>query len=214
MIYKQQLQVLIGEKSPLSISDTLLTKIDFTFVPDSAAISANPSLAMMKQQVEISRRETLVERLQLMPDVSIGYFNQSNKDLDNSYRFSGVQAGIAIPLLFGSQAAKIKASKINEQIAQSNLEYYHSVVNGELQTLLQQYLQFKTNIDYYESTALLQADLIIKQSGKSYMAGDIDYFEYSLNLDKALEIKSNYLLTLNDYNQSIIAIDKILGKTK
>ncbi len=214
VIYKQQLQVLIGEKSPLSIADTLLYKIDFTFIPDTAAISANPSLAMMKQQVEISRRETLVERLQLMPDISIGYFNQSNKELDNSYRFSGVQAGISIPLLFGSQAAKIKASRINEQIAQSNLEYYHSVVNGELQTLLQQYLQFKTNIDYYENTALPQADLIIKQSGKSYMAGDIDYFEYSLNLDKALEIKSNYLLTLNDYNQSIIAIDKIVGKTK
>ena len=46
------------------------------------------------------------------------------------------------------------------------------------------------------------------------MAGDIDYFEYSLNLDKALEIKSNYLLALNGYNQSIVAIDKILGKTK
>jgi heavy metal efflux system protein len=214
MIYQQQLQVLTGEKAQVSIADTILNKLDFTYMPDSAAISANPSLAMMKQQVEISRRETLVERMQLMPDVSIGYFNQSNKELDNVYRFSGVQAGISIPLLFGSQAAKIKASRINEQIAQSNLTYYHSVVNGELQTLLQQYLQFRTNIDYYENTALPQADLIIKQSGKSYMAGDIDYVEYSLNLDKALEIKSNYLLTLNDYNQSIIAIDKILGKTK
>ena len=34
-----------------------------------------------------------------------------------------------------------------------------------------------------------------------------------MNLDKALEIKLNYLITLNNYNQSIIAIDKILGKT-
>jgi len=44
------------------------------------------------------------------------------------------------------------------------------------------------------------------------MAGNIDYVEYVLNLDKALEIKSNYLQALNDYNQSIIAIDEILGK--
>ena len=50
------------------------------------------------------------------------------------------------------------------------------------------------------------------QSGKSYLAGNIDYVEYVLNLDKALSIKSNYLQTLNDYNQSIIAIDKLLGK--
>jgi cobalt-zinc-cadmium resistance protein CzcA len=45
------------------------------------------------------------------------------------------------------------------------------------------------------------------------MAGDIDYVEYVLNLDKALEIKSNYLQTLTDYNQTIITIDKLLGKT-
>ncbi len=214
IIYKQQLQVLIGETSPINIADMPLGKIDFSFQPDSAAMASNPALAMMKQEVAISKKETLVERLQLMPDVSVGYFNQSNKDLDNASRFTGVQAGIAIPLFFGSQTAKIQAAKIQEKIAQSNLDYYHTVVNGEFQTLWQQYLQYKTNIDYYESTALPQATLIIKQSGKSYMAGDIDYFEYSLNLDKALEIKSNYLLALNGYNQSIVAIDKILGKTK
>jgi len=213
LICQQKLQVLIGENAPVHITDTMLFKINFTFITDSAAVSSSPSLLIMRQQLEISKRETMVEKLQLMPDVTLGYFNLSNKELNNTYRFSGVQAGVAIPLIFGTQTAKIRASKINEQIAKNNLEYYNTVIKGELQTLLQQYLQFKTNLDYYESTALPQASLITEQSGKSYMAGDIDYVEYSLNLDKALEIKTSYLQTLNDYNQSVIAIDKILGKT-
>jgi cobalt-zinc-cadmium resistance protein CzcA len=213
LIFQQKLQVLLNIREPVTIFDTVLYKTDFAFITDSSAISSNPSLAIIKQQIEISKRETQVEKLQLMPDLNIGYFNQSNKELNSNYRFTGIQAGISIPLLFGSQTAKIKASKINEQIAQSNFETYNSALQGEFQTLLQEYLKLKSSLDYYESNAIPQSDLIIEQSGKSYMAGDIDYVEYVLNLDKALEIKSNYLQTLSDYNQSIIAIDKLLGKT-
>ena len=213
LIFRQKLQTLLNSAESVSISDTVLTKIDFAFISDSSAISNNPSLAIMKQQVEISERETQVERMQLMPDLSIGYFNQSNKELSSAYRFTGVQVGISIPLIFGSQTSKIRASKVNEQIAQTNFEYFNSIVRSEFQTLLQQYLQLRSNLDYYESKAIPQAELIIMQSGKSFMAGEIDYIEYVLNLDKAIEIKSNYLQTLNDYNQSIIAIDNILGKT-
>jgi cobalt-zinc-cadmium resistance protein CzcA len=213
LIYRQKLQVLLNSKEPVSISDTILYKIDFAFITDSSAISNNPSLAMLKQQIEISKRETQIEKLQLMPDISIGYFNQSNKELSNGYRFTGVQAGISIPLIFGSQAAKIHALKINEQIALTNFEYYTTAVKGELQTLLQEYLKLKSSLDYYESTAIPQSDMIIVQSGKSYMSGDIGYVEYVINLDKALDIKSNYFMTLIEYDQSIISIDKILGKT-
>ena len=197
----------------MRIYDTVLNKIGFAVISDSSALSGNPSLAIMKQQIEISKRETQVEKLQLMPDISIGYFNLSNKEIDNTHRFTGVQAGIAIPLIFGSQAAKISASKVKEKIAQNNFDYYNSAVRGEMQTLIQEYLKLKSSLDYYENTAIPQSDLIIEQSGKSYMSGDIDYVEYVLNLDKAIEIKSNYLIALNEYNQSVIAIDKFLGKT-
>ena len=65
------------------------------------------------------------------------------------------------------------------------------MIFGEFQSLLQEYLKYKNSIEYYEKTALPQAELIIEQSGKSYKSGDIDYVEYVLNLDKALEIKSS-----------------------
>jgi heavy metal efflux system protein len=212
-IYQYKLQLLINEKESVNISDTTLFKIDFTYIFDSSAISNSPTLAIFKQQIEISKREKQVEKLKLMPDLSIGYFNQSNKELDNRYRFTGVEVGISIPLLFFSQSSKIQAYKINEKIAQNNFEYYNKAIQSELQTLMQEYMKLKTSIDYYETTALKQSEMIIDQSGKSYMAGNIDYVEYVMNLDKALEIKSNYLQTLLDYNQSIIDIDKIIGKT-
>jgi cobalt-zinc-cadmium resistance protein CzcA len=212
IIYQQKLQVMLNEQEPVDIADTALYKIDFVKLPDSSSIANNPSLAIMKQSIEVSKRETQLEKLQLLPDLSIGYFNQSNKDLDNDARFTGVQVGVTIPILFFTQSSQIKAARINDLIAQNNYTYYNTTVKGELQTLLQEFLKLKTSLDYYTNSAIPQADLIIKQAGKGYLSGDIDYVEYVLNLDKALEIKSNYLVTLNDYDLSIISIDKLLGK--
>ena len=213
-IEQKKLQVLLNEKENISIAGEPYEKAEFSLITDSFAIANNPSLALYKQQVKIKGLETRTEKLKLLPEFSIGYFNQSNKDVQPGYPFTGVQAGISIPLLFFSQSAKIKASKINQLIAQNNYEYYKTEVFGEFQTLLQEYLKYKSSLEFYEKTALPQSELIIQQAGKSYKSGNIDYVEYVLSLDKALEIKADYLQMLDQYNQSVIAIDNIMGKIK
>ncbi|MGC5376725.1 hypothetical protein ACPXAO_24795, partial [Salmonella enterica] len=50
-------------------------QIQVTF--DTAAIAANPTLAFIKQQIDIASREKAVEQSRLKPDFSVGYFNQS-----------------------------------------------------------------------------------------------------------------------------------------
>jgi cobalt-zinc-cadmium resistance protein CzcA len=67
-------------------------------------------------------------------------------------------------------------------------------------------------LDYYEDQAVPEADLIIGQASLSYKAGAMDYLEYIVNLNRALEIKQNYIDILNSYNQTIISIDFITGK--
>ncbi len=212
LIFQNKLQILLNEKADILLPENDLEKAEFNFISDSSAISNNPDLALLQHQINISRIETKVEKLKLLPEYSVSYFNQSNNDLKSNYRFTGGQVGVSVPLLFFSQSAKIKASKINQLIAQNNYEYNKTVIYGEFQILFQEYLKYKTSLEFYEKTAIPQAELIILQSGKSYIAGNIDYVEYVLNLDKAIEIKTNYLQTLNEYNQSVIAIDKIMGK--
>ncbi|MEI8204610.1 MAG: efflux RND transporter permease subunit, partial [Bacteroidota bacterium] len=212
IIHNQKLQLILNEKEPIELAETALFKLNTAYSNDNSAISNNISLEMMKQEVEISKREKQVEKLKFMPDVSVGYFNQSNKDVGNGIRFTGIQLGVAIPIIFFSQAAKVQAYHINEQIAQNNYEYYSSAVKNEMQTLMQEFQKLKTTVEYYENYAMKQSELIIEQSGKSYRAGNIDYVEYMMNLDKALEIQTNYLQTMKDYNQAVIEIEKILSK--
>ncbi len=211
-IESKRLQILLNEKENISIAYSEFEKAKFSYIGDSSALTNNPLIALYEKQVKIAGIETKTEKLKLLPEFSIGYFNQSNKDIQPGYRFTGVQAGVSIPLLFFSQASRIKASKVNLMIAQNNLDYYKMEIFGDFQSLVQEYLKYKSCLDFYEKTALPQSELIIEQAGKSYRSGNIGYVEYVLNLDKAMEIKTNYLQTLNQYNLSIIAIDEIMGK--
>jgi len=128
-------------------------------------------------------------------------------------RFNGVQAGIAIPLWVAPFASKVKAAKLKEQVASTNAEYYTKSLQGNYQSLIDEFEKYRTSIDYYEKQAIPEANLIIDQSTRAYKAGALDYLDYVLSLGRALTIKQNYLDALNSCNQAIINIEFISGKT-
>jgi cobalt-zinc-cadmium resistance protein CzcA len=78
--------------------------------------------------------------------------------------------------------------------------------------LVQQYNKYKSTLDYYEQSALPQADLIIKNAEKGFKSGDIAYLQYLQSLSMTVKIKSDYIDNLYWYNQTIIEIESITGK--
>jgi cobalt-zinc-cadmium resistance protein CzcA len=222
VIYKQKLQALLNSESQITPIDTVLQRIVFSRFADSLVLEENPSLKYTRQQVEISRFEKKIELNRLMPDLSIGFFSQTiqgNQTLNGipytfgpGDRFTGVQAGIAIPIWFAPYTSKTKAAKLKEQVTQTNAEYYSQMLSGTYNSLLGEFAKYTNSLDYYEDQAVPEADLIIGQASLSYKAGAMDYLEYIVNLNRALEIKQNYIDILNSYNQTIISIDFITGK--
>jgi len=222
LIYQSQLQALMNSKSPVQITEATISKLDLSTPMDSTSFNKNPMLAYLNQQIEISNKQKKVETAKVLPDFTVGYFNQSligyqtingiDQYFDASKRFSGFQVGVAIPLWFVPQTAKVKAASINEKVVQSNYEQYQITMQGQYNQAIQTFLQHKNTINYYEKNALPNADLIIKQADKGFKSGDIDYVEFLQALKSALSIKSNYLQSLNQYNQSIITLEFLLGK--
>jgi heavy metal efflux system protein len=157
-----------------------------------------------------------------MPDINLGFFNQTiigTQDVNGvpryfgqDFRFTGVQAGITIPLWFGPYISKTKAAKISENIARTDAEHYTRSVTGNYHSLLDENKKLTSSVDYYENQAVPEANLIIEQATRSYKAGAMDYLDYVLNLNRALTIRQNYLDALNSYNQTIISIEYITGK--
>jgi cobalt-zinc-cadmium resistance protein CzcA len=221
-IYKQKLQMLLNVTSRVTPTDTILYRIDFLPVADSSVLAQNPSAGYAHQRVEIARLEKKLEQSRMMPDFSVGYFSQTiqgtqevngmPRTFGSGDRFSGIQAGIAIPLWFFPYSSKTKAAKLKELVSQTDEAYYSKALSGNYNSLLGEYSKFSNSIDYYEKQAVPEANLIIDQATRSYKAGAMDYLDYIINLSRALGIKQNYLDALNNYNQTIISIDFITGK--
>lgn len=222
VIFKQKLQTLLNTSADIVTADTVLVRAEFLPQTDSAIIAANPALGLVTQQVEVSRIESRLERNRALPDLSVGYYSQTMqgeqevngvpRTFGTTDRFAGVQAGITIPLWIAPDIARIKASKIKEKVAQTNAKQYAKSLSAAYNSLLMEFNKYANSLNYYENQALPEANMIIEQSTKSYRAGAMDYLDYVQSLSRALTIKEGYLETLNNYNQTIVSIEYIIGK--
>ena len=222
IICSQKLQTVLNVETTLYPADTVLHRIGYIPAVDNPVLAGNPSVGYVNQQIEVSRMEKKLESSRILPDLSIGYFSQTMqgsqevngipRTFGTGNRFTGIQAGIAVPIWFAPYTAKTKAARFKEKVARTNAEDYSKSVTGNYRSLLLELSKNTSSVDYYEKQAIPEADLIIEQASKSYKAGAMDYLEYILSLNRALGIKQNYLDALNMYNQNIISIDFITGK--
>ena len=219
-IQEKQLRILLNDTTELSFMPATFDERVLTNKQDSTQFSGNPLLAYARQQIDIANAEKAVQSAKMLPDISVGYFNQSliggqtsdGNIAGSSNRFKGILAGISIPLFYGSYKASIKSAKLRENMAQTNADYYSTVLQGQYEQQLQEVLKYQGSLGYYRDKAVPQANLIIGNAQKSFENGAIDYVEYFQNLNQGLELKFNYLNTLNGYNQAIINLEYLIGK--
>lgn len=193
----------------------------FTLLNDTLVVNNNPYLQSLKQQIQVSQKEKEVIAAQRLPDFSLGYFNQTliGNPVDGAglklatagTRFMGFNAGISVSLFNKPLKAKIKAADINTRLAENELTYNASVLFSRWQQAWQDYLKNKKSVTYCQTSALLNANLLLKQSMKGYQQGETAYTEYLLAIRNALQIRENYLQALNQQNQSVIYLEYLGG---
>lgn len=218
-ILRTQLKTLLNSEALPEISENELTEISFDASQDTT-LSANPFLSYVRQQVEVAKSEKKVEAAKFAPDLLIGYFNQTLIDVVNSEngtvannkdRFKGLQVGVSIPLWFIAHQGRVKAAEFNRKAAESNYTHQQNSMQGQWQQAAQLYAKNKNSLEYYSTSALPNAELILKQSQIAFKGGEIGYAEYLLGVRNAISIKESHLQTLNDYNQSVIYIEFLSG---
>lgn len=218
-ISQTRIQALLKSENPVVASDVLARQVP---PGELSSLQANPQLDYLRQQVTISGQFKKLERNRILPDLIVGYFNQSLIGIQNingqdqffeqDKQFQGFQLGLGIPLWFAPLVARSKAAAFQEEATRKNAEYFETSLNGAYAQALQEFDKNQASLNYYETSALQNADLILTQARKAYRGGEIGYIEYLQSLRNALTIKSNYLLSLNHYNQSIIKLEFLLGK--
>ncbi|TGD78807.1 CusA/CzcA family heavy metal efflux RND transporter [Hymenobacter wooponensis] len=207
-VQQQQLALLLGT-APTRI-DTTENAVAVLAAADTISLSpdSNPTLGLLRQELTQSQRQTQVEQLRRLPDVRVGYFNQT---INKEKGFQVAQAGLSVPLLGGAQKARIAAARLGEQAADNQLAYATTQLTGQQAALRQQLRRARASLNYYERDALPQARLILTTAEKSFRAGDIDYVTYVVNTEPAWQIQQAYLDQVRQYNEVVIALQALAG---
>ena len=189
---------------------------------DTTLLANNPSLKVLYQQAIIAEQNKKLETASTLPDFNVGYFNQSligvqsingaDVNFDGSKRFQGFNVGIIIPITFFSNASKIKSLDYKQQALQKEADNGKLILQNQLQNAFQQYNQNLSKYNYYKSTALPYAEIIISTAKVGFRSGDIGYIEYLQALQTATDVQLSYLQSVNQINQSIININFLTNK--
>lgn len=222
LTYNAQLKVLLNATDEVTFAVEPFVPLETTLLHDADQVSNNPQLALQRSLREVAAQEKRVEANRALPDISIGYFSQTligvqtlldgtDQTYTSSDRFSGFTLGIAVPLWFAPANSRIKAAGARSEAARYQAEYLDRQLHGEWNEAVQQFEKFRNSLDYYRSSAMPNANLLIQQSTIAFRAGEISQADFRLNVQQALSIQESYIQTVLYYNQSIHTLEFLSG---
>ncbi len=205
-----QLQLLLqSEVQYQPVSDKPTMTIDLQISQE--IIRKHPELEYLNQQIAISEAEAQLERSRLLPDVLVGYTNQSMKNINNN-RFNTVQIGVGIPLFTKGQRALAKAAKA--KVAISENQYHRKEM--ELKTRLSQQMNSYTSqmkiVENYEQKQLPKSETLLKAAEKQMEAGEIDYLNWVILTNQAVKTKVDYIDSIEKLNETASELNFLLSK--
>jgi len=198
-----QLEKIIQIHEPLNIALTPLYKLELQLND----LAKNAGILLYDQRNMLFKAKNGFEKQQLLPDISFDYFQGTNSGLgENLY---GYQVGLKIPLLFSGNASKIKAAKIAKDVAIEESIDYKNRLQLKYEQLTGQLRKYEEALIYYENSGQNLSEEILKTASLSFQNGEIDFFQYIQSLENANSITLSYLENLNNYNQTVIALNHL-----
>lgn len=194
-------------------SDTVFTVSELqlgrlTHIPLDTA--NHPALNYYADAVELSNRQLSLEKQRLLPDLNASVFQGTNNGT-GVQSYSGFQVGVAIPLWFGSQQAKIKAAKTGSSIIENERADYEIQLTSRYEALQSDLRQLKEGLDYYDSAGKNLAEETLFHANKAFQSGEINFLQYTQLLDNAKNIETTYLTTLFQYNMTVLEANYLMN---
>jgi heavy metal efflux system protein len=218
---EQMLQLLTGSSSPVTTPPgSELTPVTWP-VYDSLKLATAPQLVLAQQATAVAALAARSEKARLMPELTAGYFNQSITGyqiingqevfIGNNQRFDGFRVGVSFPLGTGAQAARIKAAKLGQNVAQEQEAQQRLELQMQLLRLEQERQSLKTMLALYTSQLLPQAELQEKQALVSRQSGSISQTEYLQAMAQVLAIRLRHQQLIQSNNQLALEFNFLCG---
>jgi cobalt-zinc-cadmium resistance protein CzcA len=196
----------------------VVNTLQFPIADTATDITALPAFRQAQFSADAAMTRWQLERSRLLPELTLGYNNQSLQGIQNdvfygaSQRFSYVNAGIAIPIFAGAQSARATAAKLSWQGKQKEASQVELQLRTALNDAIQEVHKLREVLTYYETAGLGYADTITTTADQQFQGGEIDYLQWVMLINQAVSIRNEYINTLNGFNQAAIQLSKLNNK--
>ena len=95
------------------------------------------------------------------------------------------------------------------QIAEQEYRDYQIRLEAKRNILTTQYETQTKALAYYETEGEALSEEILKTAEASFKHGEIDFFQYLISVENAYELQLEYLEQLEQFNQTVIALNYI-----
>ena len=165
---------------------------------------------------EVASRALKVARRERNTDVDLSIAVSRNGRVYNEEApappFTGVTAGIAIPLKFSNfNKGTVRAARFREQQAEMQYQQALLQVQNEVMQAYRNYVVFSSQVQHYEQGMLRKAREVIDGKVYSYNRGEVSLLEV-LDAQRTYdEVQAQYIETLFNHSASLVELEKSAG---
>jgi cobalt-zinc-cadmium resistance protein CzcA len=185
---------------------------------DSALLAQHPQMLWWQQQQAIANANYNVEKAKLLPEFNVGYVNQTfrgfgadEKLYTTSNRFNTAQIGVGIPIFAKSQKARIRAAQTNIAIAAIGYEQQLISLKTQYQQAINKLATQLQLVQLATSTQLPKAKQIIETANLKLQKGDINYLEWVLLVNQAIQTQLEYVDKIEALNNATIQLQYLVN---
>ena len=176
-------------------------------------------LSQLEHQKNIENARLEAEKAKLLPSFNLGINSTTMKGngSDDKYyngtqRFQSGLIGLALPVFNAAQKSLIEGQKINQQIAENNYDIAVRDFKNRYAKTYGEYQKLKSEIDYYKTKGLKNAQTILFTADLLSKEGEINYLEYTILVNQSLDIQNKYIDAQNTLNEKIIELNNLKNK--
>ena len=182
--------------------------------------SGNPTLlSQLEHQKNIENARLEAEKAKLLPSFNLGINSTTmkgngsdDKYYNGTHRFQSGLVGVALPVFNSEQKSLIEGQKINQQIAENNYDIAVRDFKNRYAKTYGEYQKLKSEIDYYKTKGLKNAQTILFTADLLSKEGEINYLEYTILVNQSLDIQNKYIDAQNTLNEKIIELNNLKNK--
>jgi cobalt-zinc-cadmium resistance protein CzcA len=180
---------------------------------DTIIDAGHPMNLFWKQKLQSAIAETNVAKSKILPQVAVGYTNQSFRMNPNDQnRYNSVNLGLNVPLFKAGLKQKVKASQANETVMIHEKEKAILDLNMQIQKAWSNYQETMDLYQHLQKGLIPNATKMANMANLSFKEGQISYIEWSNAMSQVQQIQMQALESLEIFNLNQSTLYYLLSK--